>query len=118
MAEVERLPKFNEAELKRIADVVREKGGYRPCPICSKANWGVAPGAVHLVMQPRGEESLRVDGDVLPSVVFICGTCGYTFLMNVFVLGLGDLFGVKRLSEEHSQKKEAPSSAEAPTPAG
>jgi cytochrome c-type biogenesis protein CcmH/NrfF len=60
------------------------------CAVCQNQNWTVAEGMVALTLQER-LGALTIGGKVLPCVPLICNTCGNTILLNLKVLGLGDI---------------------------
>jgi len=71
----------------------------RQCPMCSNRSWIVqTDGLVYLVMSPAPIPFVGyrpVNDPNLPSIAMVCTRCGNTQLLNVFILGLGDLFGLK-----------------------
>jgi hypothetical protein len=85
---------------QKIADRLRERrilGGEMPdrwqCWYCGDSRWTLGDGFVTLVLS-YGSSPFQPSGNTLPSLALICQTCGNTVLLNLLVLGLGDLIGV------------------------
>jgi hypothetical protein len=88
---------FTPEEMARITATVHEHApNFDKCPLCGTDNWGVGPGYVTLPIQPqRTSGSLLVVGwPSFPMLTIICRRCGYTVLMNIYNLGLADMFGL------------------------
>lgn len=89
---------FTEEQRKKVLDAINAKMGevIRTCPICGTSNWGIqGNGLVYLQLVPPGTQGLVIGGVSLPNVVVMCQHCGNTVMLNVFVLGVADLFGLK-----------------------
>lgn len=55
---------------------------FKPCPMCSTKQWTVADPVGHPFLFGTNT------GKALPSLPFICGGCGLTFLVNLNNIGL------------------------------
>jgi hypothetical protein len=68
----------------------------RPCPTCGSDEPAVlSEGYVLLALSTHGDRDGR-DGRALPTLPFICQTCGHTTLLNAAVLGVSnDVFEEK-----------------------
>jgi hypothetical protein len=109
------LVSFTAEELVRINAAIQEKaGGYKPCHVCGTTTWIVYPGLVPLTIQLKGPIVGTEETIVGTScVMLVCQKCGNTILLNVFILGLGDLFGVKSRGQEQAEQKAAVQKAQA-----
>lgn len=87
---------YTADELARIQTALAERAPkFGSCPLCGTDNWAVAPGLVDLDLRSNlSSGKVIVGGPSYPNLVFICNRCGNTVLMNVFTLGLHDLFGL------------------------
>src|SRR5260221_10182750 len=56
------------------------------CPHCGATTWGVFDQLYELRQFAQGQ--LSVQGTVIPLVVVICNTCGYTRLFNAISMGI------------------------------
>jgi hypothetical protein len=105
---------FTPEQSERILARVRERTGPEPgtsirdCPICGHSEWGLQQGGVvFLILQsPDAGGSLVLGGPTLPSVALVCGRCGNTQLLNLLVLGLGDLLKKPEPVEAESEAKQ------------
>lgn len=107
---------FTDAELARINAAINEKaGGLKACPVCATNEWHIGPGRTEFALIPR-DPARAQEGVSASGLLIVCVKCGYMFAMNVFVLGLGDLFGVKSISQAKAEEaKAAGAAASAPT---
>jgi hypothetical protein len=65
------------------------------CPTCRNRNWSVAQDLVAFQLLPNvNYPGLGFPAQQLPCIATICNICGNTQFHNVFVLGLGQLFGL------------------------
>ena len=64
------------------------------CPVSGDTEWSVDD---HLAMVPTGHTR---DAVYYPSVVIICDVCGYTLLLNVFSLDIGEDLGLQPAESE------------------
>jgi uncharacterized protein (DUF983 family) len=85
---------FNADQNKAIAAALTEKGVVAKCPSCGHPNFFVAQDLVAIQLQPNINTRFQIGGQSLPSIAVLCINCGDTRLFNVFVLGLGHLFGL------------------------
>jgi hypothetical protein len=85
--------KYTEEVGQRIVAALRERlPGQKlsPCAICGTNAWVINTGYVRLAIQddPR---SARLGGKGFPMIALICTNCGNTHLLNLKILGLGEL---------------------------
>ena len=85
---------FNADQNKTIADALTTKGVVARCPSCGHPNFYVVQDLVFMQLQPTPNAGLLIGGQSLPSIAVLCMNCGDTRFFNVFVLGLGHLFGL------------------------
>ena len=92
---------FTQQQSDAIVAAIKEKTalpgivGSPLCPICGHNQWSIqSAGLVYLVIQTQPGAGIALGGPSLPSVAIGCTTCGNTQLLNVLVLGLGELFGL------------------------
>lgn len=115
--------KFTDEVLKKItAALVERLPGKRlgNCSVCGVAKWRIADVFValeatkRLTLQEEEKEKslLHADEHVFPSAVLLCTNCGNTHLMNLFILGLQELFAPE--PEPQEKKLVAGSSADSP----
>ena len=76
------------------------------CSLCGTLKWTLVDA---IVVTHTQEEFPKIvlGGQSLPSIALVCTNCGNTHLLNLLVLGLGDL--LEKSEQEDSQKKEAAS---------
>ncbi len=72
---------------------VKSRGNLVHCPISGDSNWQVQNQLAHIPATDDPTASVLRDR-VFPCAVLVCQTCGYTVLLNLFVLGLADEFGL------------------------
>lgn len=122
MADADKIVPFTPQELERINAAIQEHaGGYKPCWSCGKTTWAVMPGIVNLGIQARSPGAPQpgtFGTSSTPNLALICTTCGYTVLLNILVLKLGDLFGVISVTDHEAQQQAAakPAAAEPQAP--
>jgi hypothetical protein len=76
---------LSDDERRRIADWLNAKNGPYPCPVCNSRNWTVAPHAVG----PSVVNGAGIGLGAYPyPFVPIVSDCGYTFFMNLVVIGI------------------------------
>jgi len=82
--------------MNKIAAAINKKvaGGTITCPVCQTKNWNMVQDLVRLTLQPN-PATVALTGISLPLVAITCSNCGNTQLLNVLVLGLGEMFGIK-----------------------
>lgn len=89
---------FTDEQRRHIAAAISEKRskGAPPmvCPVCFTSNWTIGEGMVRLVIQDDPSE-ITLEGPSYPMVPLLCQNCGNTYLLNVFVLGIGELMDIK-----------------------
>jgi hypothetical protein len=86
---------LDAAALEELIQVIQRKTGGRKfvCSICGYSNWQVQADMVPLHIE-EDLNSVSVGGPSLPVVPIVCVNCGNTHLLNIFVLGVGHLFGL------------------------
>jgi hypothetical protein len=74
------------------------------CPFCQTNNFTLSDGQVQLVVSEMGSTQYIVVGQLktLPSIALVCQHCGNTLLLNMIVLGLGDL--MRSLTQDATEK--------------
>jgi hypothetical protein len=87
---------FTEPQKKEILAKILEKtkGQLGVCPICRNPQWTLNDGIVSLIVQ-ENVHHMVIGGPTLPCVSMTCVNCGNTQLLNLLILGLGDILGVK-----------------------
>jgi len=82
----------------RILQTIKERiGGEIKCPLCGRSTWMFTEG-VTLISAQATLDSTAVPDQGLPAMPLVCRNCGNTHFLNVFALGLGDLFEKSRAS--------------------
>jgi len=115
VSEEQRPQGFTEEQRKAIEVAVNAqfaKSQGSPCVVCHTRNWTVqGAGLVYVPVQKPGAPTILGPGSTtLPSLAVVCQTCGNTILLNIFILGLGEVFG---LASSGSPQTEVPKSIEA-----
>jgi len=89
---------FTQAQTDAVLVALRQRNAdSRQCSVCGNRKWIVqTDGLVYLVMStpPVPYPTWRPSDPSLPSIAIVCAVCGNTHLLNVFVLGLGPVFGL------------------------
>ena len=76
----------------RVLRTIKERvGGDVKCPLCGHISWIFGDGVAVITSQPTLTYSAVPDKG-LPALPMVCRQCGNTHFLNVFALGLGDLF--------------------------
>jgi hypothetical protein len=93
------MARFTQAQSDAALVAIRQRGmADRQCPMCHNRTWIVqTDGLVYLDLKPApipfpGYRGLNEPN--LPCLAMVCTSCGNTQLLNVFVLGLGEAFGL------------------------
>jgi hypothetical protein len=82
----------------RIIRTVRERvGSDLRCPLCGNTTWTATEGFAVIYGQERLDRSPTPDQG-LPSIPLVCTRCGNTHFLNIFVLGVQDLFAERKES--------------------
>ena len=78
---------------ERIIQTIKDRiGGEIRCPLCGASTWTFTEGVAMIQAQERlGVPGISDQG--LPALPLVCRQCGNTHFLNIFVLGLSDLFG-------------------------
>ena len=86
---------LTEAQQRAIVSALeRKSGGHRiECPITRDSDWGVQNRLANIPATDAATESGFGDA-AFPTAVLVCNTCGYTLLLNLFVLGIAEEFGL------------------------
>lgn len=109
---------FTDQQQQVVLRAVQAKigqGRVAACTVCGQANWGIQnQGLVLLTMQPSGQTGVVLGGPALPCVALVCNTCGNTALLNAFVLGVADAFGLKPAGTGEAQPVAPPAAATTP----
>lgn len=76
----------------RILQTIKDRiGGEIKCPLCGRSTWMFTEGVAVINAQPTLDSS-AVPDQGLPALPLVCRQCGNTHFLNVFALGLSDLF--------------------------
>ena len=80
------------AQQERVLRTIKERvGGDIKCPLCGHVAWMFTSGvAVISAQETLGSFAVPYQG--LPALPLVCRQCGNTHFLNVFALGLADLF--------------------------
>ena len=93
---------FTPEQEKRILDAINAKtheDTLAKCPLCTEQRWLLGGGFVSLPVSDRPGLTLGAR-QYFPLVVVICANCGNTQLVNLHVLGLGDIAERKDIAEK------------------
>lgn len=75
----------------KILDRIKERTRtVRSCVVCGNNKWELSDGFTFLTIQ-ENLSTLNLGGRGQPCVAVTCNNCGNTNLLNLMVLGLGDL---------------------------
>ena len=88
---------FTDEQRQKIAEALSAKRGTAGplvCPVCGTKEWNVVDDMVRLTLQPN-PRGVTPTGSSLPLIALICLNCGNTQVLNVFILGVGDILGIK-----------------------
>ena len=88
-------PEQQQAVIDALSD--KQKGPIT-CPITKESHWTIQGYIAALVASNDaawGAEDPEVRS--FPAAVVMCETCGYMIFVNLFLLGLGDNFGMNRV---------------------
>jgi len=61
------------------------------CPLCHNQEWTATAGIAVIQGSERADTTVVVDQG-LPAIPLVCKRCGNTLFLNIFVLGVQDLF--------------------------
>ncbi len=64
------------------------------CAVCGRQQWTLASGVVTIQLQ-EDPGAYVLGGPAMPCAALVCQHCGNTLLLNLVVLGLGDLAAAK-----------------------
>ncbi len=92
---------FTEQQKKDITSEIlkRADGHIGVCPVCRNPNWILGDGVTTLVLQDK-PGVIVIGGPVLPCVSIVCTKCGNTQLLNLILLGFGDLLKTQNETPE------------------
>lgn len=82
---------LTEEQKKKIQDKLTEKQALQACPRCGNLQFTLLDGVFSNTVLDN-YKSLKLGGNILPTVVVICNKCGYLSEHSLIVLGLADLF--------------------------
>ena len=74
---------LTQEQSARISMVLGQKV-TAPCPLCGQRAWGWGPDLV-VVSTPRHDVRY-------PLLVLLCSNCGNTMLLNVYMIGIADIW--------------------------
>lgn len=76
----------------RVLQTIKERiGGDIKCPLCGRTAWIFTEG-VTVISAQATFDSAAIPDQGLPALPLVCRQCGNTHFLNVFALGLADLF--------------------------
>jgi hypothetical protein len=76
----------------RILQTIKDRiGGEIKCPLCGRSTWMFTDG-VAMISAQATLDSAAIPDQGLPALPLVCRQCGNTHFLNVFALGLSDLF--------------------------
>jgi hypothetical protein len=73
----------------------RWEGRSRACPICADTRWLISDHVVRPITMGADGQTI-LGGLAYPNVLVISQGCGYSFMMNIMILGLGKLITTKK----------------------
>lgn len=80
----------------RVLKTIKERiGGDIKCPLCGRVAWMFTDG-VAVIHAQESLSSSAIPDQGLPALPMVCRQCGNTHFLNVFALGLGDLFDQRK----------------------
>jgi hypothetical protein len=86
------MPVFTPEQVERIESAIREKMPGA-CPLCSQRDWAIGRGiTLLLAVAPPSASTLSKVTYTYPALPVMCRVCGNTLLMNVYVLGIADMW--------------------------
>jgi hypothetical protein len=88
--------KLTSEEKTEVTDAINRQWQDHPhaCPICGDTRWIISDYIVRpITMGPDGQTILS--GPAYPNVLVISQKCGYSFMMNIRILGFGHLIQKK-----------------------
>jgi hypothetical protein len=81
-----------EEDSARIIRAIYDRVPLAKCSFCHAENFTLADGFVRLDLSEFRSSVIKIGGvPSLPTVALICQKCGNTMLLNLMILGLGDL---------------------------
>jgi len=86
---------YSEKEQKEIIAALNAKIPNPPsCALCGKNQWQISGKYIYLVLQEEPKSLTSQNVESLPCIAIICGNCGNTHLLNMYMLGVGHLTGL------------------------
>jgi len=78
---------MNSEQLQKLViQAIEKKMPDAVCPLCKSPDWNVQLGTSFLPLKTEAGYSSSWNQNALPVVALICGNCGNTHLLNLFVL--------------------------------
>ena|SRR2546426_8451818 len=106
---------MTQDQKRAILDVLQAKLPSVKCPLCGVSQFTLANDLTFIVGQ-TDLNSVQLSGPGYPAVLIICRNCGNTHQLNIFVLGVADILGIKPgVTEATDKPKEQPEGTEAKT---
>ena len=89
---------LTEEQQLTVLDAVRAKlhGRSVTCPVSGDNDWQIQNRLAYLL----AESNIGGKNELFPSAVMLCKSCGYTILLNVFVLGIADRLDLQGSKEQ------------------
>jgi len=82
---------FTPDQKDKILDRIKERAVFmRECAVCGNNKWELADGFTFLTLQDNLGQ-INLGGRGQPCAAMSCTKCGNTHLLNLLVLGLGNL---------------------------
>jgi len=85
--------------IDKIRKALAERGAYRPCSFCGKEDTWQMSNSLYFLCAQNNMPNIELNGPGMPLAAFICSNCGDTHLINLMMIGLGDLAGFVPLSK-------------------
>jgi len=82
-----------EIQQRILGAITQRAPAIQICPVCHVGRWTLLEGLIKLpiITEPKQFPNVVLGGASVPLVALTCNHCGNTLLMNLMVLGLGDL---------------------------
>jgi len=79
---------MNTEEKKKIVDILSKKGVTATCPMCHQDKLTMTDKYISNPIEDEIENEYSLGGPSIPTVLIICGNCGFTSQHAIGVLGL------------------------------
>jgi hypothetical protein len=89
--------KYTKAAAEKIVEALKQQGATRACALCGKGPWALADAFYFLTAQ-QDLPNVSVGSPGMPLAAMVCENCGNTVLINMLILGLEELTGIKPMT--------------------